>query len=254
MEIYHGGTRCLEVDLFNIWGIDFLGPFPYSYVNKYILVAVDYESKWVEAKAYPTNDAMVVMRFIHIHVFTRFGTLRAIISDEGSHFVNKWLKWLLDKYDVKHKIATAYHPQSNGQVKRVNHEIKGILEMVKKAHWVLKQLNLDLKQADERRMLQIDVLEDLRLFSYENVKMCKEKYNRWHDSHTQPHEFKEGQKVLLFNLRLRLFPGKLKSQRKGPYTIYKVYPYGAIELYDNHGGTLKVNGHRLKHYWDGEVE
>ena len=64
------------------------------------------------------------MRFLHKHVVTRFGTPRAIISDEGSHFVNKWLKWLLDKYDVKHKIATAYHPQCNGQVERVNREIK----------------------------------------------------------------------------------------------------------------------------------
>ncbi len=103
-------TNILEIELFDVWGIDFLGPFPSSYGNKYILVAVDYVSKWVEAEAYPTNDAKVVMRFLHKHVFTRFGTPRAIISDEGSHFVNKWLKWLLDKYDVKHKIATAYHP------------------------------------------------------------------------------------------------------------------------------------------------
>ena len=114
----------------DVWGIDFLGPFPYSYGNKYILVAVDYVSKWVEAEAYPTNDAKVIMRFLHKHLFTGFGTPRAIISDEGSHFVNKWLKWLLDKYDVKHKIATAYHPQSNGQVERVNREIKGILKRV----------------------------------------------------------------------------------------------------------------------------
>ena len=66
-------------------------------------------SKWVNVEAYPTNDAKVVMKFLQKHVFTRFGTLRAIISDEGSHFVNKWLKWLLDKHGVKHKVATAYH-------------------------------------------------------------------------------------------------------------------------------------------------
>ncbi|KAG4126157.1 hypothetical protein ERO13_D10G140075v2 [Gossypium hirsutum] len=70
------------------------------------------------------------MRFLHKHVFTQFGTLRAIISNERSHFVNTWLKWLLDKYDVKQKVANAYHPQSNGQVKRVNREIKGILKKV----------------------------------------------------------------------------------------------------------------------------
>ncbi|XP_016747509.1 uncharacterized protein [Gossypium hirsutum] len=82
-------TNILEVELFDVWGIDFLGPFPSSCGNKYILVVVDYVSKWVEAEAYPTNDAKLVMRFLHKHVFTRFGTLRAIISDEGSHFVNK---------------------------------------------------------------------------------------------------------------------------------------------------------------------
>ena len=103
-------------------------------------------------------------------------------------------------------------------------------------------------------MLQLDELEELRLFSYENAKMCKERSKRWHDSHIRPCEFKEGQKVLLFNSRLKLFPGKIKSRWKGPYTIYQVYPYGAIELYDNYGGTFKVNAQRLKHYWDGDVE
>ena len=78
-------TNILEVELFDVWGIDFMGPFPPSYGNLYILVAVDYVSKWVEAAAYPTNDAKVVMRFLHKHVFTRFGTPRAIISDEGTH-------------------------------------------------------------------------------------------------------------------------------------------------------------------------
>ena len=67
-------------------------------------------SKWVEAKAYSTNEAKAVIKFLQKHVFTRFGTPRAIINDEGSHFVNKWLKWLLDKHGVKHKVATAYHP------------------------------------------------------------------------------------------------------------------------------------------------
>ena len=107
-------TNILEIELFDVWGIDFLGPFPSLYGNIYILVAVDYVFKWVEVETYPKTEAKVVMRFLHKHVFTRFGTPRAIISDEGSHFVNKWLKWLLDKYDVKHKIATVYHPQSNG--------------------------------------------------------------------------------------------------------------------------------------------
>lgn len=123
-------TNILEVELFDVWGIDFMGPFPPSYGNLYILVVVDYISKWVEAAAYPTNDAKVVMRFLHKHVFTRFGTPRAIISDEGTHFVNKILAGLLAKYDVKHKIAIGYHLQTNGQAELSNREIKGILEKV----------------------------------------------------------------------------------------------------------------------------
>ncbi|KAA3479791.1 Pol polyprotein [Gossypium australe] len=170
--------------------------------SMYILVAENYIPKWVEVEAYPTNDAKVVMRFLHKHIFTRFWTLRALTSNEGSHFRNKWLKSLLEKYDVKHKVATAYHLQKNGQANRANQDIKGILKKV---------LNLDLKQVGERRMLQIDELKELRLFSYENAKIFKGKTKRWHDKRRQPREFEVGKRVLLFNSRLKLFPGKLKS-------------------------------------------
>lgn len=79
----------LEVKLFDVWGIDFMGPFPSSFNNQYILLAVDYVSKWVEATALPTNDANVVVRFLKKNIFTQFWTPRAIISDEGTHFCNK---------------------------------------------------------------------------------------------------------------------------------------------------------------------
>uniref|UniRef100_A0A803QNX7 Integrase catalytic domain-containing protein n=1 Tax=Cannabis sativa TaxID=3483 RepID=A0A803QNX7_CANSA len=110
----------LEVELFDIWGIDFMGPFPPSYGNLYILLVVDYVCKWVEAVASPTNDSKVVMKFLQKQVFTRFGTLQALISDEGTHFVNKILTALLAKYNVKHKIVAAYHPQTNGQAELSN--------------------------------------------------------------------------------------------------------------------------------------
>ncbi|KAL5563392.1 hypothetical protein UlMin_033139 [Ulmus minor] len=82
-------NNILEVELFDVWGIDFMGPFPSSFGNQYILVAVDYVSKWVEAGAFLTNDAKVVTRFLKKNIFTRFGTPRAIISDSGSHFCNR---------------------------------------------------------------------------------------------------------------------------------------------------------------------
>ncbi|XP_062100102.1 uncharacterized protein LOC133805974 [Humulus lupulus] len=123
-------ANILEVELFDVWGIDFMGPFPPSYGNLYILVAIDYVSKWFEAATYPTNDSKVVMRFLHKHIFTRFGTPRAIISDEITHFVYKVLASLLAKYDVRQKVATSYHPQTNGQAKLSNREIKCVLEKV----------------------------------------------------------------------------------------------------------------------------
>ncbi|GKB55478.1 reverse transcriptase domain-containing protein [Tanacetum coccineum] len=113
--------------IFDVWGIDFMGPFPSSRGNKYILVAVDYLSKWVEAKALPTNDARVVVKFLK-SLFARFGTPRAIISDRGTHFCNDKFAKVMSKYGVTHRLATAYHPQTSGQVEVSNRGLKHILE------------------------------------------------------------------------------------------------------------------------------
>ncbi|GKA58923.1 reverse transcriptase domain-containing protein [Tanacetum coccineum] len=114
-------------EIFDIWGIDFMGPFPSLRGNKYILVAVDYLSKWVEAKALPTNDARVVCRFLK-SLFARFGTPRAIISDRGTHFCNDQFAKVMLKYGVTHRLSTAYHPQTSGQVEVSNRGLKRILE------------------------------------------------------------------------------------------------------------------------------
>ena len=108
--------------------MDFMGPFPSSFNNQYILLAVDYVTRWVEAIASPTNDSRVVTKFLKRNIFTRFGVPRAIFSDEGSHFYNKQMEQLLKKYGVTHKIATPYHPQTSGQAEISNREIKSILE------------------------------------------------------------------------------------------------------------------------------
>ncbi|GKD12818.1 reverse transcriptase domain-containing protein [Tanacetum coccineum] len=96
-------------EIFDVWGIDFMGPFPSSKGNKYILVAVDYLSKWVEAKALPTNDARVVCKFLK-SLFARFGAPRAIISDRGTHFCNDQFTKVMLKYGVTHRLSTGYHP------------------------------------------------------------------------------------------------------------------------------------------------
>nr|GFC07842.1 reverse transcriptase domain-containing protein [Tanacetum cinerariifolium] len=145
-------------EIFDVWGIDFMGLFPSSRGNKYILVAVDYLSKWVEAKALPTNDARVVCKFLK-SLFARFAKV-------------------MRKYRVTHRLSTVYYPQTSRQVKVSNHGLKRILERT---------------------------------------------------------------------------IGKLKTRWSGPFTIAKVFPYGTVELSQTDGPNFKVNGHRIKHYFGGDV-
>ncbi|GKC94724.1 reverse transcriptase domain-containing protein [Tanacetum coccineum] len=110
-----------------------MGLFPSSRKNKYILVAVDYVSKWVEAEALPTNDAWVVVKFLQ-RLFSRFGVPKALISDRGTHLCNSLLEKTLKKYGVTYRLATAYHPQTSGQTKNTNRAIKCIMEIIVKGH------------------------------------------------------------------------------------------------------------------------
>nr|CAN69399.1 hypothetical protein VITISV_023829 [Vitis vinifera] len=131
----------LIVDLFDVWGIDFMGPFPMTFDNSYILVGVYYVSKWVEAILCKHNDHRVVLKFLKENIFSRFGVPKAIISDGGTHFCNKPFETLLAKYGVKHKVATPYHPQTSRQVELANREIKNILMKVvnmSKRDWFVK--------------------------------------------------------------------------------------------------------------------
>ena len=114
----------MEVELFDLWGDRFHCPFPPSFGNLCILVSVNYVSKWVEVVVLPTNDAKVVVRFLRKNIFTRFGTPRAIISNEGTHFCNRIFAAALAKYGIKHKVAIAYHPQSNGQAEVSTRKMK----------------------------------------------------------------------------------------------------------------------------------
>ena len=135
----------LVVQLFNVWGIKFMGPFPVSFGNIYILLAVDYVSKWVEAAACPKNDANTVVGFLQRNILSRFGTPKTIISDGGSHFANKVFDKLMGRYGIKHIMSLAYHPQINGQAEISNREIKKIIE--KTVSSSIKYLSLKLDDA-----------------------------------------------------------------------------------------------------------
>ena len=105
-----------------------MGPFPSSFGNLYILLAVDYVSKYVEAIACPRNDASTMAGLIHINILSRFGAPRKIINDEGNHFANKVIEKLMSRYEIIHVMGLAYHPQSNRQTEISNKEIKKNME------------------------------------------------------------------------------------------------------------------------------
>src|SRR3954462_3959744 len=103
-------------------------------------------------------------------------------------------------------------------------------------------------------MLQLNELNEWRANAYDHAKMYKERTKYWHDKHIKSKYFEPGQKVLLFNSRLRLFPRKLKSRWSNPYIINQVFPHEAIELKDKQNVLFKVTRQRLKHYIDGEID
>nr|XP_016494755.1 PREDICTED: uncharacterized protein LOC107813942 [Nicotiana tabacum] len=123
-----------------------------------------------------------------------------------------------------------------------------------KAYWAIKKLNMDMDIAGEKRLLQLNGLDEFRLHAYENVKLYKEKTKRWHEKHIQHREFELGKEVLLLNSRLKLFPGKINSRWSGLFIVVSVRLHGAVELRDTSScGTFLVNGHRIKHYWGGDI-
>ena len=123
------------------------------------------------------------------------------------------------------------------------------VELEYKAYWAIKQLNLSLEVAGKHRILQLHELQELRNEAYENSRLYKEKMKTFHDKRLRRRHFFEGQRVWLYNLRLRLFPGKLKSRWEGPFTISKIFTNGAFTITNpTSGKSLTVNGQRLKPY------
>ncbi|GJR55320.1 hypothetical protein Tco_1405841 [Tanacetum coccineum] len=127
------------------------------------------------------------------------------------------------------------------------------IELEHKAYLALKHANFDLKTAGDHRKLQLNELNELRDQAYENSLIYKERTKKLHDSKIKNRIFNVGDQVLLFNSRLKIFSGKLKTRWSGPFTITKVFPYGTIELSQPDGPNFKVNGHRVKHYFGGHL-
>ncbi|XP_061341130.1 uncharacterized protein LOC133287517 [Gastrolobium bilobum] len=129
-----------------------------------------------------------------------------------------------------------------------------LVELEHKALWAVKFFNFEPSKANDKRLLQLNKLVEFRLAAYENSRIYKEKTKKWHDKKIQPKEFEPGQQVLLYDSRLRLFPGKLKSYWSGPFIVKIVFPYGTIEISPlNAKRPFKFNGCRLKLYHGEQV-
>ncbi|KAI5320948.1 hypothetical protein L3X38_040656 [Prunus dulcis] len=192
-------------------------------------------------------------------VSPRFGTLRAIISDGGSHICNRPFEALMKKYGITHKISTPYHPQTNAQVEPANWEIKQILE--KTVNPTRKDWSLRLTDAlwayrtayksplGTLRKLQLTELEEVRNDAYENSRIYKERTKVFHDKNILRKIFEPSQLVLLYNSRLHSFPRKLRTKWTRSFIVKRVFPYGTIEVeVPKNGNIFKVNGQRLKPY------
>ena len=114
--------------------------------------------------------------------------------------------------------------------------------------WAIKKLNFEFKAAKDERLLKLNELEELRNEAYDNARIYKDKTKKWHDQKILRREFKVGDQVLLFNSKLKLFPGKLKSKWSGPYTVVGITTFGEVKLKTNNGEEFKVNVQRLKQY------
>ncbi len=270
-------------------GIDIVGPLPITgSKNRYIVVAVDYFTKWPEAKAIEHANAEEVAEFIFEEIICRHGCPRKILSDRGSHFNNQIIKSLVEKFKIKHNFSTPYHPETNGLVERFNKTLcESLSKLGRENEWdkniapvlyayrTRKQESTRMKpfyltygreartiiqeknESQNETQIQYLIDEHPRRVNQarENIKRSQEKQRLFHDKKIKEKLFKVGEKVLYYKaIKDKQWTGKLEENWKGPYYIHEILLNGAYKLKDDEGNILRmpINGELLKHYYSRE--
>jgi Integrase zinc binding domain/Integrase core domain len=274
-------------------GIDFVGPLPITKNgNKYIIVAMDYLTKWPEAKATPAATADETVKFIYEEIICRHGCPQRILSDRGTHFNNQVVNGLMDRFKIKHLLSTPYHPQTNGLVERFNRTLcESLAKLVEQtnewdefiapvlfAYRTSKQSTTkippfyltygrdavlpvdDLSQNNENLTQRIahmlDKLPHDREDTRKRIDQQQVKQKIYHDRHIKTNiQFKIGDKVLLYRAeKEKQWTGKLENKWKGPYYIHLVLPNDSYKIRQMDGKVLTTpfNGRLLKLYSDRE--
>jgi hypothetical protein len=272
-------------------GIDFVGPLPItSQGNKYIIVAMDYMTKWPEAKAVPVATAEETFQFIYEDIICRHGCPAKLLSDRGTHFNNQMVEKLLEKFGIKHVFSTPYHPQTNGLVERFNRTLcESLSKLVKQTNeWdqyiapvlfayrtskhsttkispfylingreaklPVDNLSDNLEQINQRIFMLINDLPHVREEAKIKVQESQIKQKEYHDQKIKKEiNFEIGDKVLYYNAaKEKQWTGKLDSKWKGPFYIHQIKQNGAYQLRTIEGKVLRVpvNGSLLKRYKD----
>ncbi|CAB4443573.1 unnamed protein product [Rhizophagus irregularis] len=270
-------------------GIDVVGPLPITERNnRYIVTAMDYFTKWPEARALETADAKEIARFIYEDIICRHGCPKKILSDRGSHFNNKLVELLMEEFQIKHNLSTPYHPKTNGLIERFNKTLcESLAKLNNDKDWDLKVpgvlfayrtkkndstklkpgyliygrkmktlLNLEDENVTITQRINslIDELPSIRNQAKENIGKSQEKQKKYHDKkYKTKKNFQIGDKVLYYNAaKEKQWSGKLEEKWKGPYYVHKTISKGSYRIKTMEGKILKtpVNGELLKEYID----
>ncbi|GJU72106.1 reverse transcriptase domain-containing protein [Tanacetum coccineum] len=221
-------------EIFDVWGIDFMGPFPSSRGNNYSPLSTAYHPQ-------TSGQVEVSNRGLKRILERTVGENRASWSDKLDDAL-----WAF-RAAFKTPIGCTPYKLVYGKACHLT------IELERKAYWALKHFNFDLKTAGDHRKVQMNELNELQDQAYENSLIYKEKTKKTHDSKIKNRVFNVGDQVLLFNSRLKIISGKLKTRWTGPFTVTQVFPYGTIELSQTDGSNFKVNDYRLKHYFGGDI-